>query len=255
MPTIPQEPHQARRWAESFGVDAERYDRTRPRYPEALIQRITGKVVDVGCGTGIVARQLQVAGCQVVGVEVDERMADYARDSGVAVEVAAFEEWDPSGRTFDAVVSGQSWHWIDPVAGAARAANALRPSGLLAVFWNVHQLPHDLGEAFAAVYREVAPDAPGFASGLDAHAPLHAKAADGIRAAAAFTAPEQWRFDWQRSYTRAQWLDQVPTFGGHSRLPAAQLDGLLAGLGAAIDAVGGRFTMRYATVAVAATRA
>jgi hypothetical protein len=26
--------------AESFGTDAERYDRTRPRYPDALVERI-----------------------------------------------------------------------------------------------------------------------------------------------------------------------------------------------------------------------
>ena len=31
------EPHQHRQIAESFGIDAERYDRTRPRYPDALI--------------------------------------------------------------------------------------------------------------------------------------------------------------------------------------------------------------------------
>ena len=26
-------------------------------------------------------------------------------------------------------------------------------------------------------------------------------------------------FDWERTYTRDEWLDQVPTFGGHSQLP------------------------------------
>ncbi|TDD52029.1 SAM-dependent methyltransferase, partial [Nonomuraea terrae] len=35
MPTIPSgtDPHQQRQMAESFGVDAERYDRARPSYP------------------------------------------------------------------------------------------------------------------------------------------------------------------------------------------------------------------------------
>ena len=32
--------HEVRQVAESFGEDAERYDRTRPRYPDALIERI-----------------------------------------------------------------------------------------------------------------------------------------------------------------------------------------------------------------------
>lgn len=50
------------------------------------------------------------------------------------------------------------------------------------------------------------------------------------------------------------WLDQVPTFGGHITLAPDRLTALLTGIGAAIDAVGGRFVMRYTTLAVAAVR-
>jgi hypothetical protein len=49
-------------------------------------------------------------------------------------------------------------------------------------------------------------------------------------------------------------LEQVPTFGGHSQFPPGKLDELLAGIGAAIDAKGGSFTMEYAAVVVTATR-
>jgi hypothetical protein len=62
------------------------------------------------------------------------------------------------------------------------------------------------------------------------------------------------RFDWDRPYTRDQWLEQVPTFGGHSQIPPARQQEILAGTGAAIDALGGSFTMHYATVAVTAAR-
>jgi hypothetical protein len=58
----------------------------------------------------------------VLGVEPDARMAAFARGSGVEVEVATFEAWDAAGRAFDAVVAGTAWHWVDPVAGAAKAA-------------------------------------------------------------------------------------------------------------------------------------
>lgn len=262
MPTIPQEPHQARQWAESFGSDPERYDRTRPRYPEALVARIVAaspgpSVVDVGCGTGIVARQFQAAECSVLGVEVDERMAAFASQDGLQVEVAPFELWDPAGRVFDAVVSGQSWHWVEPVAGAAKAAEALRPNGRLAVFWNVHEPPSDLAAAFSAVYRRVLPESPVLGRArpeLGVYSAVAGKAADGMRAVGAFRAAQRWRFDWERVYTRDEWLEQVPTFGGHSRFPPAKLDELLAGFGAAIDAVGGSFAMRYVTVAITAAR-
>jgi SAM-dependent methyltransferase len=193
----------------------------------------------------------------VLGVDVDARMAGLARRNGLEVEVAAFEAWDPAGRAFDAVVAGQAWHWVDPVAGAAKAAQTLRPGGRLAVSWNAFQPPPDLGEAFAVVYRRVLPDSPVYQRGmpgLDAYLVMGAKAADGMRAAGGFGDPQRWRFEWERSYTRDEWLDQLPTFGGHSQFPPAKLDELLAGVGAAIDALGGGFTMHYTAVVVTAAR-
>jgi SAM-dependent methyltransferase len=247
MPILP---HQARDVAESFGADAARYDRTRPSYPQALIDRIPGPdVLDVGIGTGIVARQL--AGRRVLGVEVDARMAEVARRAGFAVEVAAFEDWQPRGRAFDAVVAGQTWHWIDPLRGAARAAEVLRPDGRLVLFWNVFAFPPELAHAFAAVYRKVAPELPFAGSALDAYTAILDNAADGIRATGAFTEPEPWRHDWERAYTRGEWLEQVPTFGGHSRLSPRQLDALLSGLAAALPDA---FTLPYATIALSVAR-
>jgi SAM-dependent methyltransferase len=233
MPALPSapapepQPHQHREVAESFGIDAERYDRTRPPYPGALVDRIIAAspghdVLDVGCGTGIEARQFQAAGCAVLGVEPDARMAEFARRTGVEVEVATFETWDPAGRDFDAVIAGTAWHWVDPFAGAAKAAQVLWPGGRLAPFHHVFQSPPEVTEA---------------------------------RAAGAFGEPEQWQFDWERTYTRDEWLDQLPTLGSLTQLPPGKLAAVLEGVGAAIDAIGGSFTMHYTTVAVTAARA
>jgi len=46
--------------------------------------------------------------------EVDARIAEWTRQRGLEVEVATFQAWDPAGRAFDAVVSGQTWHWVNP---------------------------------------------------------------------------------------------------------------------------------------------
>ncbi|NVI87555.1 bifunctional 2-polyprenyl-6-hydroxyphenol methylase/3-demethylubiquinol 3-O-methyltransferase UbiG [Actinomadura sp. BRA 177] len=260
MPTLSNEPHHQRHVAESFGADADRYDRTRPSYPNALVERLATPgpdVLDVGCGTGIAARQFRAAGCRVLGVEPDARMAGLARRTGIETEVAKIEDWDPAGRTFDTVIAGQAWHWVDPVAGAAKAAQALRPGGRLAVFWNAFLLPSGLGEAFAAVYRRVLPDSPIFHRPLpaaDAYSMLCDKASDGMRQTKAFGAPEEWRFDWERHYTRDEWLEQVPTFGLHSQIPPDEQQEVLSGIGAAIDAAGGDFTMRYTTMVATASR-
>jgi SAM-dependent methyltransferase len=276
MPTIKPEqpvsqtaeikPHQMRQVAESFGVDAARYDRTRPPYPIAMVERIVEAspgpdFVDVGTGTGTAARQFRAAGCRVLGVEPDVRMADFARRSGVDVDIATFEAWDPASRQFDAVVAGTAWHWVDPVAGAAKAARVLRPAGRLAPFHHVGQTPPELAGALSAAYREVVPDSPfnrssqSSGSALDLYRPLFAKIADGIRAAGGFSEPEQWQFDWERTYSRDEWLDQLPTLGSLTQVPPDKLTLILDRVGAAIDAVGGSFTMAYATVVVTAVRA
>src|SRR5579862_3614662 len=273
MPTVPSEPaaqprrpfgesHQQRQVAESFGRDAARYDRARPSYPAALIDRIVAAspgpaVLDVGCGTGIVARLFRAAGCQVLGVDPDSRMAGLARQHGTEVEVSTIEAWDPAGRLFDAAVAGQAWHWVDPVAGAAKAAAALRPGGRLAVFWNSFLAPPEVNDGIAAVFGRVLPDVPMLGRGLpgpDTYAVGCARAADGMRQAGGFGEPEQWRFDWERPYTHDEWLDGVPTFGGWDRFtPAVQHD-LLAGISAVIDAIGSQFTMGYATMVATAAR-
>ena len=255
------EPHHQRQAAESFGSDPERYDRARPRYPDVLIERIVagapgGLVLDVGVGTGIVARRFQAAGCKVLGVDADARLAEFARHSGADVEVSTFEAWEAAGRKFDAVVSGEGWHWVDPVAGAAKAAEVLRPGGRLAVFWNTGRPPAGLEEAFAEVYCRVLPESLvarlGRRSIEEAHSAMCAKAADGMQATGAFDEPEQWRFDWAQSYTREEWLDALQTSGG--AIPQSQLPALLEGVADAIDAVGGSFTMNYLTFVVTAVR-
>ncbi|WP_067356048.1 class I SAM-dependent methyltransferase [Streptomyces noursei] len=263
-PSANLDPRQHRPVAESFGIDAERYDRARPRYPDGLVRHLVAgrpdlDVLDVGCGTGIATRQFRAAGCRVRGVEPDARMADVARKFGAEVDVATFEDWDPAGRTFDAVVAGTAWHWIDPVAGAGQAARVLRPGGLLAPFWNVFRFPSDVAEAIAEVCRRVLPDAPFDLTvmtkgGLDAYRPVLVRTTDGIRQQGGFGVPEEWRHDWEHTYTRDAWLDQMPTLGAFTRLPQDKLAQVLAGVGAALDARGGGFTMGYTTVAVVATR-
>lgn len=263
-PARPAEPYEARAMAESFGVDPQRYDAARPGYPDALIARIVtaapGRdVLDVGCGTGIAARQLRAAGCAALGVEPDRRMAEVARADGLAVEEARFEQWDPAGRTFDAVVAAQAWHWVEPVAGAAKAADVLRPSGLLVIFGHVFEPPAEIAEAFATAFRRLVPHSP-FSDQpvrrpVEMYQTMYGKFAHAICRSGRFHDPEQWRFDWEREYTRQQWLGLLATTGGLTQVPADTTAKILAAVGRTIDSLGGGFTMQYTTLAVAAVRA
>lgn len=255
--------HDHRARASSFGSDPQRYDRARPTYPDALVEHLLGlvteatvpRVLDVGCGTGIAARRFAALGAEVVGVEPDERMAALALERGTPVEVSAFESWDRAGRSFDLVVSGQAWHWVDPQTGPVRAAEALGPHGVLAPFWNLGRHP-EVDDAFDRIYAERTPATfaknPTIGAGRGWRP--DADVVDSIEASGAFEPVEQAEFTWTHIYLRDEWLDQLPSHSEHRLLAPEVLDHLLAGLGEAIDDVGGSFTMHYTTAALTARR-
>jgi SAM-dependent methyltransferase len=153
---------QNRTRAESFGSVAELYDRFRPSYPAELIDVLVAfgprAVLDIGCGTGKAAVLLKARGLDVLGVEIDERMADVARSHGLTVEVGAFETWDDGGRRYDLIVCGQAWHWIDPELGIPKLARLLNPGGTVALFWNTDKLRSVALQAIDAAYRSLAPE-------------------------------------------------------------------------------------------------
>lgn len=251
--------HEDRARADSFGADAEQYDRARPSYPvelvDALVADQPAQVIDVGCGTGIASRLFSARGCQVFGIEPDARMAAVARRSGVEVEISRFEPWDPAGRSFDLLISGQAWHWVDPVAGAAKAAGVLRAGGRIALFWNWGSYQPEVKAALDDVYAR-------FGRGVDKHSILLGSASDerlgpaglGIKSSAAFGHPERHIYPWERRYTRDEWLDQLPTHSDHRTMPPQRLKALTQGVGAFIDGIGGELDVHYDTVLVTALR-
>jgi SAM-dependent methyltransferase len=176
------------------------------------------------------------------------------------VEVSRLEDWDPAGRTFDVVIAGTAWHWVDPEAGAAKAGQVLRPSGRLAPFHNLFQLPRQVAEALGEAYRRVLPDSPVdlpaflLQPAVDAFQPVFTKIAEGIRHAGVFGEPEQWRFDWDLTYAQDQWAEQLPTFGGLTGLSTEQLAPMQVATAQAIDSLGGSLTVSYSTIAVTALR-
>ncbi|MET9229657.1 class I SAM-dependent methyltransferase [Lentzea sp. NPDC003310] len=254
----------AERLANSFGAEAARYDRTRPPYPEALVANLVAaspgpRVVEVGCGTGVLSRQLLAAGLEVLGVEHDERMAAFARGAGVDVEVGKFETWDPAGRAFDAVVAGQSWHWVDAEAGPRKAADVLRPGGVFVALWHVFGTPKAIADAYVAAYEKVAPRMQhrvghDYDEAFEAYRAGCVRTGDALVATGAFGEPVHWRSDWEQVFTTAEYADLMRTMSPMALLAPEQATRLLDEVGAAIDAIGGRFTQRYSTLAVAVPR-
>ncbi len=244
--------------ASSFGEDPAQYDRARPSYPSKLFDDLLPegecRVVDVGCGTGIVARLLAERGCDVIGVEPDPRMAEVARASGLTVEISTFEEWDSNGRLFEVLTAGQSWHWVNPARGAMKAAAVLRSGGQFGVFWN--GLHHDdaVATGFKRIYSRLAPHLLADSVALGTARPSGDPDQPAFVDSGAFTHLEKRSYSWQRSYTTAAWLDELPTHSGHRTLDADVLSNVLDAVGELIEGLGGEIVVNYTTAGLFGTR-
>ena len=90
------------------------------------------RILDVGCGAGLVARRLQARGYDVVGIDESAELVEQARASGVAARVAAWPSFADS--PFDVILFARSLHHIHPLAEAVEQAHQLLvPSGRVIV--------------------------------------------------------------------------------------------------------------------------
>jgi SAM-dependent methyltransferase len=248
--------HINRTRAESFGALAGDYDRWRPSYPSELIDDLVAdapaSALDVGCGTGKAARLIAERGIPVLGVELDDRMAEIARWHGVQVEVAGFEDWDSRGRRFDLVTSGQAWHWIDPARGAHKAADLLWPGRLLATFWNFATWDAPTRHALDAAYDRWAPELNNRSALRGSGPATMPPIMESLVASGRFPTVDQREYPWRQVYTTEEWIGVTRTHSDHSMLPREQLDGLTSSISAAIDDLGGTITAHYWTHALLA---
>ena len=109
----------------------------------SLSIRPGSRVLDVGCGDGSVARILADRGCQVVGVESEEGVAQSARHHCERVIVGDIEDTETQrllmGESFDAIVLlDVLGHLRNPLPVLVMARQLLEPAGrLVASFGNV----------------------------------------------------------------------------------------------------------------------
>ncbi|MEA2228942.1 MAG: hypothetical protein QOF04_2572 [Solirubrobacteraceae bacterium] len=94
-----------------------------------------GRLLDVGCGPGLLLDEARRRGYATVGLELSRASADHARTRlGLDVHELALEAYAEEGETFDVVVLADVLeHLDDPVDGIERCVRLLRPGGVLCV--------------------------------------------------------------------------------------------------------------------------
>ncbi len=190
--TAEQSPH-PRNPATSFGAASAAYNAGRPEYPREAIDWMLPAgarlVADVGAGTGKLSVGLIAAKRTVIAIDPDTQMLASLREQlpEVRTEIGTGEEIPLDDRSVDAVVFGQSWHWVDPEAASLEAGRVLRPGGSLGLIWNIR----DLRSAFVRELTDLI-------HGSNAEQLI---VREGPRVHAPFAALEYRSWEWSRSMT------------------------------------------------------
>ncbi len=217
-----------------FGRTAADYRRHRAGFPPEFFDRVLShgigvsgqRVLDLGTGTGTMARQFAQRGCEVVGLDIAEPLIAQARaldkEHGVTVDyrIGRAEDTGLGEGSFDVVTAGQCWHWFDRTAAAAEAMRLLVPGGAIAIaHFDWLPLPGNVVEATEALIEAFNPDwRMGGGTGLY-------PAWFGDLGGAGFIGLESFSFDLDVTYTRAAWLGRIRASAGvAASLPPAAVE-------------------------------
>ncbi|MEM7733408.1 MAG: methyltransferase domain-containing protein [Pseudomonadota bacterium] len=206
-----------------FGRTASDYSTHRAGFPPAFFAALTARgyltpgqtAIDLGTGTGTIARGLAQAGLHVTALDIapDLLTAAAALDAKARVQViyteAPSEATGLPDHSVDLLTAGQCWHWFDRPRAASEAYRLLRPDGrILIAHFDWLPLPGSLVAATEALILRYNPDWAG-AGGSGLYPDWLSDLAE-----AGFQSIETASFDVTQSYSHAAWRGRIRASAG-----------------------------------------
>ncbi|WP_293330504.1 class I SAM-dependent methyltransferase [Microcoleus sp. CAWBG58] len=152
-----------------FSDRATDYVKYRPSYPAAAIEAILAgfgepsqlTAADIGAGTGISSRLLAERGVRVFAIEPNAEMRQAAAPHTlVEFRDGTSEATNLPDRTIDLVACFQSFHWFNPVLTLPEFRRILKPSGRLAVVWNLRDRSDALTQGYTQIVKSASNNHP-----------------------------------------------------------------------------------------------
>ena len=121
---------------------------------DLLAPRPGERILDLGCGDGVLSKRLADLGCDVVAVDASADMVHAARLLGLDARVVDARALPFEGE-FDAVFTNAALHWMGPPEAILRGiARALKPGGRMAGECGGHGNVEIILGALKAAFRE-----------------------------------------------------------------------------------------------------
>lgn len=133
-----------------FQAAAAHYIAGRPPYPQRLIDRVatltglakSGRVLDLGCGPGPLARAFASLAAEVVAVDPEPEMLRAARQAAGTLPIRFVQgssyDLGPAFGRFHLAVMGRSFHWMDRAETLRRLDRMIDPGGAVVLFGDEH---------------------------------------------------------------------------------------------------------------------
>ena len=138
-----------------FEGTSEYYDQYRPKYPAGMFSDMVSKfnltskdkVLDIGCGPGVLTIPLNKYVKEVVAVDIDpgmikagQELAEQAKIKNIQWVLKSADDLDENIGTFKLITFGASFHWLDREKFLILAFKTLTDDGGIFITWSGHSI-------------------------------------------------------------------------------------------------------------------